>query len=91
MTRSREPRRALDGVRVLALETSLSGPHATKILADMGAEVVMIEKPGAGNVIRTWDTAVKGMSSASQAGEADARLSQEPVPFSTEALEEPRR
>src|SRR5882672_1186268 len=58
-----QPRRALDGVRVLALETSLSGPHATKILADMGAEVVMIEKPGSGNVIRTWDTAVKGMSS----------------------------
>ena len=58
-----QPRRALDGVRVLALETSLSGPHATKILADMGADVVMVEKPGTGNVIRTWDTAVKGMSS----------------------------
>ena len=58
-----EPRRALDGVRVLALETSLSGPHATKILADMGAEVIKIEKPGTGDVIRTWDTAVKGLSS----------------------------
>ena len=58
-----EPSRALDGVRVLALETSLSGPHATKILADMGAEVIKIEKPGTGDVIRTWDTAVKGLSS----------------------------
>jgi crotonobetainyl-CoA:carnitine CoA-transferase CaiB-like acyl-CoA transferase len=58
-----EPRRALDGVRVLALETSLSGPHATKILADMGAEVIKIEKPGTGDVIRTWDTAVRGLSS----------------------------
>ena len=58
-----EPRRALDGVRVLALETSLSGPHAPKILADMGAEVIKIEKPGTGDVIRTWDTAVKGLSS----------------------------
>jgi len=58
-----EPNRALDGVRVLALETSLSGPHATKILADMGAEVIKIEKPGTGDVIRTWDTAVKGLSS----------------------------
>ena len=57
------PRRALDGVRVLALETSLSGPHATKILADMGAEVIKIEKPGTGDVIRGWDTAVKGLSS----------------------------
>ena len=58
-----EPRRALDGVRVLALETSLSGPHATKILADMGAEVIKVERPGTGDVIRTWDTAVKGLSS----------------------------
>src|SRR5258708_428578 len=57
------PRRALEGVRVLALETSLSGPHATKILADMGAEIIKIEKPGTGDVIRGWDTAVKGLSS----------------------------
>jgi len=57
------PRRALDGVRVLALETSLSGPHATKILADMGAEVIKLERPGTGDVIRGWDTAVHGLSS----------------------------
>jgi len=57
------PRRALDGVRVLALETSLSGPHATKILADMGAEVIKLERPGTGDVIRGWDTAVRGLSS----------------------------
>jgi itaconate CoA-transferase len=57
------PRRALGGVRVLALETSLSGPHATKILADMGAEVIKIERPGTGDVIRGWDTAVRGLSS----------------------------
>jgi itaconate CoA-transferase len=56
-------RRALDGVRVLALETSLSGPHATKILADMGAEVIKIERPGTGDVIRGWDRAVHGLSS----------------------------
>lgn len=60
---AKQPRRALDGVRVLALETSLSGPHATKIMADMGAEVIKVERPGSGDVIRTWDTAVKGMSS----------------------------
>jgi itaconate CoA-transferase len=62
-TAASEARRALDGVRVLALETSLSGPHATKILADMGAEVIKLERPGAGDVIRGWDTAVKGLSS----------------------------
>ena len=63
MAESSPPRRALDGVRVLALETSLSGPHATKILADMGAEVIKLERPGAGDVIRGWDTAVHGLSS----------------------------
>jgi len=49
---TKAPRRALDGVRVLALETSLSGPHATKILADMGAEVIKLERPGAGDSSR---------------------------------------
>ncbi|HEX5281532.1 MAG TPA: CaiB/BaiF CoA-transferase family protein [Micropepsaceae bacterium] len=63
MTAASPPRRALDGVRVLALETSLSGPHATKILADMGAEVIKLERPGTGDVIRGWDTAVHGLSS----------------------------
>ncbi|MDE2474020.1 MAG: CoA transferase, partial [Alphaproteobacteria bacterium] len=63
MTAPKSPRRALDGVRVLALETSLAGPHATKILADMGAEVIKLERPGTGDVIRGWDTAVHGLSS----------------------------
>ena len=62
-TGSSPARRALDGVRVMALETSLSGPHATKILADMGAEVIKVERPGTGDVIRGWDTAVRGLSS----------------------------
>jgi crotonobetainyl-CoA:carnitine CoA-transferase CaiB-like acyl-CoA transferase len=50
-------------VRVLALETSLSGPHCTKLLADLGAEVIKIERPGIGDVVRGWDSAVKGLSS----------------------------
>jgi crotonobetainyl-CoA:carnitine CoA-transferase CaiB-like acyl-CoA transferase len=56
-------RAALTGVRVLALETSLSGPHCTKLLADLGAEVIKIERPGVGDVVRGWDSAVKGLSS----------------------------
>jgi len=56
-------RSALTGVRVLALETSLSGPHCTKLLADLGAEVIKIERPGVGDVVRGWDSAVKGLSS----------------------------
>src|SRR3712207_1529388 len=55
--------RALSGVRVLALEASLSGPHCTKMLADMGAEVIKVEKPGSGDVIRGWDSVVRGLSS----------------------------
>lgn len=54
---------ALQGIRVLALEVSVSGPHCTKILADMGAEVIKIEKPGTGDVIRGWDSVVHGLSS----------------------------
>ena len=43
---------ALSGVRVLALEVSVAGPHATRILGDMGAEVIKLEKLGTGDLIR---------------------------------------
>jgi itaconate CoA-transferase len=62
-TAAKKARLALDGVRVLALEVSVSGPHCTKMLADMGAEVIKIEKPGTGDVIRGWDSVVRGLSS----------------------------
>jgi itaconate CoA-transferase len=55
--------RALCGLRVLALEASVAGPHCTRILGDMGAEVIKIEKPGTGDLIRNWDSAVRGLSS----------------------------
>lgn len=54
---------ALDGVRVLAFEQAAAGPFATLLLADMGAEVVKVERPKTGDVIRTWDDAVRGLSS----------------------------
>jgi len=58
-----KPSRALDGVRILAFEQVLSGPFATCLLADMGAEVIKVERPGIGDVIRSWDSVVKGLSS----------------------------
>ena len=58
-----KPSRALDGVKILAFEQVLSGPFATCLLADMGAEVIKVERPGGGDVIRSWDSVVKGLSS----------------------------
>jgi len=56
-------RAALDGIRVVAFEQVLSGPFCTSILGDMGADVIKIERPGTGDLIRHWDTAVRGLSS----------------------------
>jgi crotonobetainyl-CoA:carnitine CoA-transferase CaiB-like acyl-CoA transferase len=53
----------LDGIKIAAFEQVLSGPFATCTLADMGAEVIKIERPGVGDLIRHWDSAVKGLSS----------------------------
>jgi crotonobetainyl-CoA:carnitine CoA-transferase CaiB-like acyl-CoA transferase len=53
----------LRGTRVVAFETGLAGPLCSRLLADLGAEVVKVERPGVGDVTRAWDTAVRGLSS----------------------------
>lgn len=55
---------ALDDISVIALESGISAPLCTRILGDLGAEVVKVERPDVGDVNRHWDSAVRGHSSA---------------------------
>src|SRR5258708_28798661 len=55
--------RPLDGLTVVALEQVIAGPFATRQLADLGARVIKIERPGTGDASRAYDRTVKGLSS----------------------------
>ena len=46
--------KALDGIKVLDLSRVLAGPWASQLLADLGATVIKVEKPGAGDDTRHW-------------------------------------
>lgn len=54
---------ALDGITVLALEHAVAAPFCTRQLADMGARVIKIERPGSGDFARGYDTRARGLSS----------------------------
>ena len=56
-------RRPLEGVTVVALEQVIAGPLATRHLADLGARVIKIERPGEGDAARGYDRSVRGLSS----------------------------
>ena len=55
--------RPLDGITVVALEHAISAPFCTRQLADLGARVIKIERPGVGDFARGYDERVRGLSS----------------------------
>ena len=56
-------RRPLDDITVVALEQAVAAPYATRQLADLGARVIKIERPGIGDFARGYDQTVRGQSS----------------------------
>ena len=55
--------RPLEGLLVVSLEQVIAGPFATRQLAELGARVVKVERPGGGDAARGYDSTVQGMSS----------------------------
>jgi len=53
----------LSGITVVALEQAVAAPFATRQLADLGARVIKVERPGGGDFARSYDTVAKGLSS----------------------------
>jgi itaconate CoA-transferase len=53
----------LAGVTVVSVEQAVAAPFASRQLADLGARVIKVERPGGGDFARDYDTTVKGLSS----------------------------
>lgn len=53
----------LEGITVVAVEQAVAGPLATRHLADLGARVIKIERPGEGDFARAYDDTVHGQAS----------------------------
>ena len=53
----------LEGITVVSLEQAVAAPFATRQLADLGARVIKVERPGTGDFARSYDAMVKGLSS----------------------------
>ncbi|UUX95201.1 CaiB/BaiF CoA-transferase family protein [Aquabacterium sp. J223] len=55
--------RPLDGITVVTLEHAIAAPFCTRQLADQGARVIKVERPGVGDFARAYDERVKGLAS----------------------------
>ena len=53
----------LEGITVVSLEQAVAAPFATRQLADLGARVIKVERPGTGDFARGYDETVNGLSS----------------------------
>ena len=55
--------RPLDGITVVTLEHAIAAPFCTRQLADLGARVIKVERPGGGDFARAYDERVRGLAS----------------------------
>ena len=55
--------RPLEGIRVVALEHAVAAPICSRHLADLGADVIKVERPGEGDFARAYDSFVHGQAS----------------------------
>ena len=55
--------RPLDGITVVSLEHAIAAPFCTRQLADNGARVIKVERPGVGDFARKYDERTRGMAS----------------------------
>src|SRR5678815_5458738 len=55
--------RPLTGITVVTLEHAIAAPFATRQLADLGARVIKVERPGVGDFARGYDERVRGLAS----------------------------
>ena len=55
--------RPLDGITVVTLEHAIAAPFCTRQLADFGARVIKVERPGTGDFARAYDERVRGLAS----------------------------
>src|SRR5690349_21902640 len=61
--RSRSDMQALQGITVVTLEHAIAAPFCTRQLADLGARVIKIERPGSGDFARAYDERARGLAS----------------------------